>query len=79
MLHAVRVLVYVLGRVAPWVDFDRRPEFRGPAAAAWFWVWFAAVMSAAGLVVVLVIYLVRRRTTAKGRRLPSEGARTPGR
>jgi hypothetical protein len=61
VLHAFRVMIYVLGRTGPWRDFDRRPEFRGSSTVEWFWVWFAAVLSAAGLLAVLVIFLLRRR------------------
>jgi len=59
-----RVLVYVLGRTGPWKDFDRRSEFRGASSIDWFWVWFAAVLSVAGLLAVLAIYLLRQRSRA---------------
>lgn len=61
ILHALRVAIYVLGRAGPWRDFDRRPEFRGSTPVNWFWTWFAAVLSVAGLLVVLVIFLLRKR------------------
>lgn len=62
ILHAFRVLVYVLGRIGPLKDFDRKPEFRGTSSVDWFWVWFAAVLSLAGLIAVLVIYICRKRS-----------------
>jgi hypothetical protein len=59
ILHAFRVLIYVLGRTGPWVDFDRRPEFRGEEPA-WFWVVFAAILSVLGIVGVVVIWRIRK-------------------
>ncbi|UCG42030.1 MAG: hypothetical protein JSU73_09075 [candidate division WOR-3 bacterium] len=71
ILHALRVLVFVLGRTGPLVDFDVRPEHRALHSTRWTWsgVWFAAVMSALGLLVVLVIWLLRRRTRRRSDRL----------
>ena len=28
ILHALRVLIFVLGRTGPWIDFDVKPEHR---------------------------------------------------
>jgi hypothetical protein len=63
MLHALRVLIFVLGRTGPWVDFDVRPEQRSSHAARWTWdqVYFAATLSVLGVVGVLVIWRLRRR------------------
>ena len=61
ILHAFRVMIYVLGRTGPWRDFYRRLEFRGSSTVDWFWVWFAAVPSVAGLLAILVIFLLRKR------------------
>ena len=62
LLHAVRVLVFVLGRTGPWRDFDVRPEHRGDHRGRWTWggVIFAGVMSALGVLGVGVIWRVRR-------------------
>ncbi|MDH3650383.1 MAG: hypothetical protein OEQ53_11910, partial [Saprospiraceae bacterium] len=47
VIHAIRVLVFVLGRIGPWIDFDVRPEQRALHDARWSWegVYFAAAMS----------------------------------
>ena len=63
ILHAVRVLVFVLGRIGPWIDFDVRPVQRALHPTRWNWgeLYFAAVMSVLGLIGVLVIWTFRRR------------------
>lgn len=63
ILHAVRVLIFVLGRTGPWVDFDVRPEQRALHAERWNWgeVYFAAVLSVMGVIVVAIIWGWRRR------------------
>lgn len=71
ILHAVRVLVFVLGRVGPWVDFDVRPAERALHATRWTWgeVWFAGVLSVLGVVGVVVIWRLRRRAARQARGL----------
>lgn len=63
ILHAVRVLVFVMGRVGPWKDFDVRPAERALHAARWTWgeVWFAGILSVLGVVGVIVIWWFRHR------------------
>jgi len=61
ILHAVRVLIYVLGRTGPWVNFDVRPEYLSSYIFDWFWVWFAGILSVLGIIGVIVIWLLRRR------------------
>ena len=63
ILHAVRVLIYALGRTAPLLNFDVRPERRAVIGdqGGRFWVIFASVLSILGLIGVLVIWLLRRR------------------
>lgn len=63
ILHAVRVLIFVLGRIGPWIDFDVRPEQRALHSTRWSWGWlyFAAVMSVLGVLGVLIIWRYRRR------------------
>jgi hypothetical protein len=63
ILHALRVLVFVLGRLRPFKDFDVRPEQRAEHDSRWSWaqVVFAAVMSVLGVVGLLTIRS-RRRT-----------------
>ena len=61
LLHAVRVLVFVLGRMRPFKDFDVRPEHRAEHDRNWTWgqVSFAAVMAILG---VAGVFVVRNRT-----------------
>lgn len=61
-LHAVRVLVFVLGRVGPWFDFDVRPEYRVLHAERWSWegVYFSAVMAGLSVIVVITIWVYMR-------------------
>lgn len=63
ILHAVRVLVFVLGRVGPWIDFDVKPEHRNLHFTRWTWagVYFAAIMSVLGVIGVVIIWLLRRK------------------
>lgn len=63
ILHAIRVLVFVLGRIGPWIDFDVRPEHRAMHYSRWSrtGVYFAGIMSVLGLVGVLIIWKLRRR------------------
>lgn len=64
LLHAARVLVFVLGRTGPWVDLDVRPEQRAGHGERWTWsqVVFAGVLSILGVVGVVVVWRVGRRT-----------------
>lgn len=57
ILHAGRVLVFILGRLRPFKDFDVRPEHRSEHDERWSWgqVYFAAAMSVLGVFGVLVI------------------------
>jgi hypothetical protein len=62
-LHAVRVLVYALGRLGPWIDFDIRPEHRAvySSRGSIGWVYFASIMSVLGILGVIIIWRNRRR------------------
>jgi hypothetical protein len=64
-LHAVRVLVFVLGRTGPWVDFDVRPEHRADHRRRWNWaqVVFAGVMSTLGIIGAVAVWHVRHRAS----------------
>ena len=66
-LHAVRVLIFVTGRVGPWTNFDVRPEHRALHATRWSWGWvyFAAIMSVLGVIGVVIIWQLRRRAKRK--------------
>ena len=59
ILHAIRVLIYVLGRTGPWVNFDVKPIYHSTYSVEWFWVWFAAALSILGIIGVIVIWQVR--------------------
>jgi hypothetical protein len=63
IVHALRVLIFVLGRTGPWVDFDVRPGLRGTgrASASAASVYFAGTMALLGVAAVVVIWRVRRR------------------
>jgi hypothetical protein len=63
VFHALRVLVFVMGRVGPWINFDVRPEHVASHADTWTWagVWFAAVMSIIGIIGVVIIWILIRR------------------
>jgi hypothetical protein len=63
ILHAVRVAVFVIGRVGPWINFDVRPEHRALHHTRWDLgqVYFAALMSILGVIGVVVIWRHRRR------------------
>ncbi|MFC1957040.1 hypothetical protein ACFLVY_01955 [Chloroflexota bacterium] len=60
IFHAIRVLIYVLGRTGPWFNFDVKPEYHSSYSFEWFWVWFAAVLSVLGVIGVIVIWRLRR-------------------
>jgi hypothetical protein len=63
-LHAVRVLIYALGRIGPWIDFDIRPEYRAlySSRGSMGWVYFASIMSILGILGVIIIWRNRRRS-----------------
>ena len=67
ILHAARVLIFAMGRVGPWLDFDVRPEHRLGHAARWTWgqVYFASTLSILGVLGVLLIWWWRRRARAR--------------
>lgn len=67
-LHAVRVLIYAMGRVGPWLDFDIRPEHRAiqSARGSLGWVYFAAIMSILGILGVIIIWRNRKRSKKSG-------------
>ena len=50
ILHAMRVLIYVLGRTGPWVNFDVKPIYRSSYSFEWFWIWFVAILSVLGII-----------------------------
>jgi hypothetical protein len=62
-LHALRVLVFVLGKTEGFHNFDVRPEHYEEHAETWTWfgVWLAAILSILGVIGVIVIWRLRRR------------------
>jgi hypothetical protein len=60
ILHAIRVLVYVLGRTGPWVNFDVKPEYHAEYTFEWFWVYFAAILAFLGVAGVIIIWRIIR-------------------
>lgn len=67
ILHALRVLIFALGRAPAWLNFDVRPAHRAAHAARWTWgqVYFASTLSVLGVIGVLVIWWIRRARAAR--------------
>ncbi|NND16372.1 MAG: hypothetical protein HKN89_08615 [Eudoraea sp.] len=61
LLHAFRVLIYVLGRTGPFENFDVKPEYRETYTFDWFWVYFAAAFSIVAVIMVFVVRYFRRK------------------
>lgn len=63
ILHAIRVLIYVVGRIGPRNNFDIKPEYHSSSYSYWEigWVYFASIMSILGLIGVVIIWQYRRR------------------
>ncbi|GAA4941048.1 hypothetical protein GCM10023314_12480 [Algibacter agarivorans] len=57
IFHAFRVLIFVLGRTGPWINFDVKPEFRSTHNVSMFWIYFAAILSILGILGVIIIWL----------------------
>lgn len=64
ILHAIRVLIFVLGRTALLMNFDVRPAHRALHDTRWSWGWlyFAAAMSVLGIIGVWAIWYYRKRS-----------------
>ncbi|MGI9544160.1 MAG: hypothetical protein ACR2MX_12955 [Cyclobacteriaceae bacterium] len=63
IVHVFRVLIYVVGRVGPWINLDIRPEYWETPHIHWSWaeVYFAASMSVLGVIGVIIIWRFRLR------------------
>jgi hypothetical protein len=61
IIHAIRGLIYVLGRIGPWINFDVKPEYHANYTFEWFWVYFAAILSLLGVLGVVLIWILIRR------------------
>lgn len=62
VLHAFRVLIFVMGRLGPWIDFDHKPEYRPLNYTEWDWLYFAVIMSVLGVLGVLIVWWLSRRS-----------------
>jgi hypothetical protein len=67
IIHAFRVLIFILGRVGPWIDLDVKPVHRAIHYTRWspWHLYFAGIMSILGLIGVFVIWTFRRRAYKK--------------
>ena len=72
VLHALRVLIFVLGRTGPLENFDVRPEHAVSHAERWTWgqVYFAATLSILGVIGLLVIWLFVRKARRRSKNDP---------
>lgn len=61
LLHALRVLIFALGRTGPWVNFDVKPEYRSVHDQTWSWgeVYFASIMAILSIIVIMIIWRIR--------------------
>ncbi len=71
ILHAFRVLIYVLGRTGPWVNFDVKPEYHASYTFEWFWVYFASPLSILGIIGVIIIWWIRRKRIQDAEKKPN--------
>ena len=65
ILHAFRVLIYVLGRTGPWINFDVKPQYRSTHDVDMFWVYFAATLSVMGVLGVIIIWMILKKNRRK--------------
>lgn len=61
IFHASRVLIYIIGRIGPWKDFDIKPDFRATNPVNIFWIYFAAILSILGIIGVFIIWFFRKK------------------
>ncbi|MGB5667705.1 MAG: hypothetical protein WBM53_12720 [Maribacter sp.] len=64
IVHAFRVLIFVVGRVGQWIDFDVRPEQRALQYTRWSCegLYFAGIMAILGVLGEIVIWMLRRHS-----------------
>ncbi len=65
MVHAMRVLIYVLGRTGPWKNFDIQADYHAGYSFDWFWVYFSAGFAILSLTGVYVVWRLWRRVKGK--------------
>ena len=65
IVHAIRVTIFVIGRLGPWIDFDVKPEARAMHDTRWTWegVYIAGILSALSIIAVVIIWIYRKRIT----------------
>jgi hypothetical protein len=63
LLHAFRVMIFVLARIGPLTNFDIKETYHATHYARWDWtgIFLAATLSLMGVVGVLVVWGIRRR------------------
>jgi hypothetical protein len=65
IFHTFRVLIYVLGRVGPFYNFDLKPQFRNTQNVEMFWVCFASILSILGVIGVIIIWRIIKKGKSK--------------
>lgn len=60
ILHGIRVSIYVLGRIGPWINFDVKPEYHSSYTYNLFWVYFAGILAFLGVIGVFVLWQIIR-------------------
>lgn len=67
IVHAVRVLIFILGRIGPFINFDVRQEQRELHASRWNWnqIYFAGALSILGILGVIIIFILMKRAQHK--------------
>ena len=68
VLHAIRVLIYVLGRTGPWINFDVKQEYHASYKFEWFWVYFAGILATLGVIGVMLLWQIIRQNRKRRRR-----------
>jgi hypothetical protein len=61
LTHAFRVLIFVIGRIGPWIDFDVRREHWALHNTRWDWggLYLAAILAGVSLIGVFIIWKIR--------------------
>jgi uncharacterized membrane protein YidH (DUF202 family) len=62
IFHAFRVLIYVLGKTGPWINFDVKPQYRSSHEVDTVWVYVAAILAVMGIIGVMVIWILIKRS-----------------
>jgi hypothetical protein len=65
ILHAFRVLIYGIGRLGLYNNFDLKPQFREITEFNIFWVYFASILSILGIIGTIIIWLKIRKSKNK--------------